>query len=65
MISKTRKPSSTVRPPIARLERELAAVEAEIAQLEQKKGLGPAEDDQFALQKRTTLFRSRRSEGWH
>jgi hypothetical protein len=65
MMSKKRKPSSAVRPRIARLERELAAVEAEIAQLEQNKGLGPAEDNQFALRKRATLFRSPRSEGWN
>jgi hypothetical protein len=56
-MSNKRKPSSAVRQRIDRLERELAAMEAEIAQLEQNKGLGPAEDDQFALRKRATLFK--------
>jgi hypothetical protein len=66
MTSKKRKPSSAVRQRIARLERELATVEAEIAQLEQNKRLsGSAEDDHFALRRRATLFMSKRSEGWH
>jgi hypothetical protein len=63
MTSKKRKPSSAVRQRIVRLERELAAVEAEITRLEQNKRLGPAKDDHFALWRRATLFRSPRSEG--
>jgi hypothetical protein len=65
MTSKKRKPSSAVRQRIVRLERELAAVEAEITRLEQNKRLGPAKDDHFALWRRATLFMSPRSEGRH
>jgi hypothetical protein len=65
MTSKKRKPSSAVRRRIVRLERELAAVEAEITGLEQNKRLGPAKDDHFALWRRATLFMSPRSEERH
>ena len=65
MSNKTHKPSSAIRQRIARLERELAAVEAEIAQLEQYKRLGPAEDGHFALWRRDRLFMSQQSERAH
>jgi hypothetical protein len=65
MSRKKQKPSPAVRGRIARLERELAAVEAEIAELEQNKRLGTAEDDPVILWRRATLFRPPRSEGWH
>jgi len=66
MSREKQKPSSAVRGRIARLERELAAVEAEIAELEQNKRLsGSAEDDPVVLWRRATLFGSQGSEGCH
>lgn len=45
---------------ITRLERELAAVEAQIARLEKDPQLGLAEHDHFFLWKRSSLFMTER-----
>ena len=50
---------------ITRLERELAAVEAQIARLENDPQLGLAERDHFFLWKRSSLFVADRPEVQH
>jgi len=65
MMSKRRKPSSSIHRRITRLERELATVEAQIARLEQNKSLELAERNHFALRQRAPLFVAWRSGGWH
>ena len=56
MKSKKSKLPSRTRWDVTRLERQLAAVEAQIARLEQEPQLGLAERDHFLLWKRPTLF---------
>ncbi|EIM31196.1 hypothetical protein MicloDRAFT_00001860 [Microvirga lotononidis] len=50
---------------VIRLERQLAAVEAQIARLEQDRHLGLAEQDHFFLWKRPSLFVSWRPQVLH
>jgi hypothetical protein len=50
---------------MTRLERELAAVEAQIARLENDPQLGLAEHDHFFLWKRSSLFVAGRPEVQH
>ncbi len=65
MTSRKRKPSSSIRRRMIRLERGLAAVEAQIAQLERNKGLGVTMHDHFADWQRASLFVTSRSGEWH
>ncbi|MFD0465918.1 hypothetical protein ACFQY9_32725 [Microvirga aerilata] len=60
MKSKQQKLLPSKRRHISRLERQLAAVEAQIARLEKDPHLGLAEQDHFFLWKRASLFGSER-----
>jgi hypothetical protein len=62
MRSKKRKLLPSTHRRIVRLERRLAAVEAQIARLEKDPQLGLAEQDHFFLWKRPVLFMTRRPE---
>ncbi len=61
-VMKAKKPKRALgtRRSITRLERQLAAVEAQIARLEQDLQLGLAEQDHFLLWKRPSLFMTER-----
>jgi hypothetical protein len=60
MKAKKRKLRPSKRRHISRLERQLAAVEAQIARLENDPHLGCAEQDHFFLWKRASLFSAER-----
>ena len=60
MKSKKQKLLPSKRRHISRLERQLAAVEAQIARLEKDRHLGLAQQDHFFLWKRASLFGSER-----
>ena len=56
MTSRKRKPTRSDRRRMLRLERQLQAIEAEIARREKDKGLGLATQDHFILWRRPCLF---------
>ena len=56
MTNRKRKPTPSDRRRILRLERELQAIEAEIARREKDKSLGLATQDHFILWRRPSLF---------
>jgi hypothetical protein len=56
MTSRKRKPTCSDRRRLLWLERELQAIEAEIARREKDKSLGPATQDHFILWRRPSLF---------
>jgi hypothetical protein len=56
MTSRKRKPTRSDRRRMLRLERQLQAIEAEIARLEKDKGLCLATQDHFILWRRPCLF---------
>jgi hypothetical protein len=60
MKAKKRKLLPSKRWQISGLERQLAAVEAQIARLEKEPHLGCAEQDHFSLWKRASLFSAAR-----
>jgi hypothetical protein len=65
MKGKKKKLLPSKRQQISRLERQLAAVEAQIARLEKDLHFGLAEQNYFFLWKRASLFLTERSEVLH